>query len=97
MNFRQQIAGGENTMINQLTRYMLDDVQGSFPTSFPNKNRICRNIRRKLLCCNCLMRKANVEKYLQNAKELVESYLQNVFFENVHGIRSENFVRLYAT
>ena len=29
--FRKQIAGGENTMINQITRYMLDDVIVSFP------------------------------------------------------------------
>lgn len=26
-NFRKQISGGENTMINQITRYMLDDVK----------------------------------------------------------------------
>jgi lysine/ornithine N-monooxygenase len=25
-DFRNQIKGGENTMINQITRYMLDDV-----------------------------------------------------------------------
>lgn len=29
--FRKQIAGGENTMINQITRYMLDDIVVSFP------------------------------------------------------------------
>lgn len=29
--FRRQITGGENTMINQITRYMLDDVIVSFP------------------------------------------------------------------
>ena len=30
-DFRKQISGGENTMINQITRYMLDDVVLSFP------------------------------------------------------------------
>ena len=30
-NFRNQIKKGENTMINQITRYMLDDVIISFP------------------------------------------------------------------
>ena len=29
--FRNQIKGGENTMINQITRYMLDDISLSFP------------------------------------------------------------------
>jgi len=29
--FRKQITGGENTMINQITRYMLDDVTVGFP------------------------------------------------------------------
>ena len=29
--FRAQIAGGENTMINQITRYMLDDVSLNLP------------------------------------------------------------------
>ena len=29
--FRKQISGGENTMINQITRYMLDDVVVVFP------------------------------------------------------------------
>ena len=29
--FRNQIKGGENTMINQITRYMLDDIYLSFP------------------------------------------------------------------
>ena len=30
-NFRKQISGGENTMINQITRYMLDDIILPFP------------------------------------------------------------------
>jgi type I restriction enzyme S subunit len=30
-DFRNQIKGGENTMINQITRYMLDDIVLSFP------------------------------------------------------------------
>ena len=31
LDFKKQISGGENTMINQITRYMLDDVIVSFP------------------------------------------------------------------
>ena len=31
LDFRKQISGGENTMINQITRYMLDDVSLAFP------------------------------------------------------------------
>jgi type I restriction enzyme S subunit len=38
-NFRNQIKGGENTMINQITRYMLDDVVLYFPTIY-KKNEI---------------------------------------------------------
>jgi type I restriction enzyme S subunit len=31
LDFKKQISGGENTMINQITRYMLDDIVVSFP------------------------------------------------------------------
>jgi type I restriction enzyme S subunit len=31
LDFKKQINGGENTMINQITRYMLDDIVVSFP------------------------------------------------------------------
>jgi type I restriction enzyme S subunit len=33
LDFRKQISGGENTMINQITRYMLDDVSLAFPAA----------------------------------------------------------------
>jgi type I restriction enzyme S subunit len=32
LDFKKQINGGENTMINQITRYMLDDVIVPFPS-----------------------------------------------------------------
>lgn len=38
-NFRKQISGGENTMINQITRYMLDDVVLPFPP-IENQNEV---------------------------------------------------------
>jgi type I restriction enzyme, S subunit len=31
LDFKKQISGGENTMINQITRYMLDDIVVTFP------------------------------------------------------------------
>lgn len=31
LDFKKQISSGENTMINQITRYMLDDIIVSFP------------------------------------------------------------------
>lgn len=37
IEFRRQISGGENTMINQITRYMLDDVIVAFPPASDQK------------------------------------------------------------
>lgn len=40
--FRRQITSGENTMINQITRYMLDDVVISFPPPEKQKSIVAK-------------------------------------------------------
>lgn len=74
--FRKQINSGENTMINQITKYMLDDVFVPFP-SFPEQQRIVTILDEAFEAIN--QAKAHAEQNLKNAQELFESYLQSVF------------------
>lgn len=74
--FRKQINSGENTMINQITKYMLDDVFVPFPP-FPEQQRIVTILDEAFEAIN--QAKAYAEQNLKNAQELFESYLQSVF------------------
>lgn len=74
--FRKQIDGGENPMINQITKYMLDDVLVPFPP-LPEQQRIVAILDE--VFDGIAKAKANAEQNLKNAQELFESYLQSVF------------------
>jgi type I restriction enzyme S subunit len=74
--FRQQIGVGENTMINQITKYMLDAVRVPLPPLREQKRIVTildeafEGIDRAI---------ANTEKNLANARILFENYLWSVF------------------
>ena len=74
--FREQINGGENPMINQVTKYMLDDIEIPLPP-LSEQQRIVAILDEAFAAI--AKAKANAEKNLKNAKELFESYLQAVF------------------
>jgi type I restriction enzyme, S subunit len=74
--FREQIGGGENTMINQVTKYMLDEVVIRLPP-IPEQQRIVAILDEVFAAI--AQAKANAERNLKNARELFESYLQSVF------------------
>jgi len=74
--FKKQISGGENTMINQVTRYMLDEIKIPLPP-LPEQQRIVSKLDKAF--SSIAKAKANAEQNLKNAKELFESYLQGVF------------------
>ncbi|MBK8680225.1 MAG: restriction endonuclease subunit S [Sphingobacteriales bacterium] len=74
--FKKQISGGENTMINQVTRYMLDEIKIPLPP-LPEQQRIVSILDEAFAAI--AKSKAIAEQNLQNAKELFESYLQGVF------------------
>lgn len=80
--FRQQISGGENTMINQITKYMLNDVIVPF-TSIAEQARLVSILDDAFEGMS--IAKANAEKNLKNARELFESYLQSVFTQRGKG------------
>ncbi len=84
--FKKQISGGENTMINQVTRYMLDEIKIPLPP-LPEQQRIVSILDKAFAA---IERSRNAaEQNLKNAKELFESYLQGVFEGKVHGNKSE--------
>ena len=74
--FRRQIAGGENTMINQITRYMLDDVSVSTP---PKSQR--KIIAKKLEALSIETKKLEkiYEQKLADLEELKKSVLKKAF------------------
>jgi type I restriction enzyme S subunit len=75
-DFKNQISGGENTMINQVTRYMLDKIEVPLPP-LPEQQRIVAILDEAFAAI--AKAKANAEQNLKNARELFESYLQGVF------------------
>ena len=74
--FRDQIGVGENTMINQITKYMLNDIRVPFPP--PQEQKRIVAILDKTFAAIAAA-KAAAEKNLQNARALFESHLNEVF------------------
>ncbi|MFA6160475.1 MAG: restriction endonuclease subunit S [Parcubacteria group bacterium] len=74
--FRRQITSGENTMINQITRYILDDVVISFP---PPEER--KSIVAKLDALYIETKKLEViyQQKLADLEELKKSVLKKAF------------------
>jgi len=74
--FKKQISIGENTMINQITRYMLDDVTLSFPP--PDKQQF---IVAKLDALSAETKKleAIYRQKIHELEELKKSILQKAF------------------
>lgn len=74
--FRDQISGGENPMINQVTKYMLDGIRVPLPPA-DERQRIVRVLDEAFE--GLVTAQKNAEKNLQNARALFESHLQSVF------------------
>jgi len=75
-DFRNQIKGGENTMINQITRYMLDDVLISFPPIEKQKE-IVQKLDALSIETNKLL--AIYQQKICDLEELKKSILQKAF------------------
>jgi type I restriction enzyme S subunit len=75
-DFRNQIKGGENTMINQITRYMLDDIVLSFPP-IDKQNEIVQ----KLDALSIEIKKLDsiYNQKINDLEELKKSVLQKAF------------------
>ncbi len=75
-DFKSQISGGENTMINQITRYMLDDIFISFP---PIKKQ--KEIVKQLNAIDIEIQKLEsiYNKKIEDLEELKKSILQKAF------------------
>jgi type I restriction enzyme S subunit len=75
-DFRNQIKGGENTMINQITRYMLDDIVLSFPP-IDKQNEIVK----KLDALSIEIKKLDTiyNQKINDLEELKKSVLQKAF------------------
>ena len=86
--FREQIGGGENPMINQITKYMLDDIEIPLPP-LPEQQCIVSILDEAFDAIATA--KANAEQNLKNARELFESYLQGVFENKGEGWEEKRF------
>ena len=73
--FKKQIWKGEATMINQITRYMLDEVSVPVPP-LPEQQRIVEYLDTQFAKIEAL--KANAAKQLQAAKDLFQSALKDL-------------------
>jgi type I restriction enzyme S subunit len=80
--FRQQIGVGENTMINQVTKYMLDAIQVPLPSP-TDQRRIVGLLDEAFE--GIATAQANAEENLRNARALFESHLQSVFTQRGDG------------
>ena len=85
--FRQQLGVGENTMINQVTKYMLDAIQLPLPSA-SEQQRIVGLLDEAFE--GLATAKANAEKNLANARALFESHLQSVFTQRGEGWVEKN-------
>jgi type I restriction enzyme S subunit len=74
--FRSQIKGGENTMINQITRYMLDDISLSFP---PVHKQIEIVEKLDTLSVNLNNAQTLYQQKLRDLEELKKSVLNKAF------------------
>jgi type I restriction enzyme S subunit len=75
-DFRNQIKGGENNMINQITRYMLDDVVISFPP-IEKQNEVVRQL--DALSIEIKKLETIYQQKINNLEELKKSLLQKAF------------------
>jgi type I restriction enzyme S subunit len=75
-DFRNQIKGGENTMINQITRYMLDDIVLSFPP-IDKQNEIVQKL--DALSFEIKKLDAIYNQKINDLEELKKSVLQKAF------------------
>ncbi len=73
--FKKQIWKGEATMINQITRYMLDEVSVPVPT-LPEQQQIVEYLDAQFKRIDAL--KANAENQLQAAKDLFQAALKEL-------------------
>ena len=80
--FREQIGVGENTMINQITKYMLDAIRVPFPP--PDEQQRIVGILNEAFE-GIATAKANAEKNLQNTRAIFESHLHSVFTQRGEG------------
>lgn len=77
------------TSIPQINNYSFDDVHISYPKSLQEQQRIVAILDEVFEAI--AKAKANAEQNLKNAKELFESYLQNVFETKGEGWEEKNF------
>ena len=76
-SFRNQLETGENPMINQITKYMLNDVVASIPPSLTEQDIIVARL--DALSEKCKTLQANYEKTLSLCDDLKQALLRKAF------------------
>ena len=76
-DFRKQISKGENTMINQITKYMLDEVVISLPNDKNDMYSIASRLDKLNEHCNTLQK--NYEKTIALCDDMKQALLRKAF------------------
>lgn len=76
-SFRNQLETGENPMINQITKYMLNDVVVSIPSSLTEQDTVVARL--DALSEKCKTLQANYEKTLSLCDGLKQALLRKAF------------------
>lgn len=92
--FREQIGVGENTMINQITKYMLDAIRVPLPPP-AEQLRIVGILDETFE--GIATAKANAEKNLQSARAIFASHLQSVFTQRGKGWKEKTLEEVATT
>jgi type I restriction enzyme S subunit len=93
-DFRDQIKGGENNMINQITRYMLDDVVLSFPP-IEKQNEVVKKLNALHLETKKL--EAIYQQKINDLEELKKSILQKAFAGELRSPEGAEYTNDVAT
>lgn len=83
--FRDQLATGSNPMINQITKYMLDEVELPIPP-LQEQKQIVKILDEAFAAID--QAKANIEKNIENVKELFQSRKQEIFQRLIDEIKT---------
>lgn len=91
LKHESEIVGNAGAVFNSINKSQIENIKIPVPSIY-EQQRIVSILDETFVAIE--QAKANVEKSLQNAKEIFQSELQTMFVDKLHGIKSESLERL---